>query len=168
MQKLCFRPSPLTRNARRRQKHQRLRWMFEVCRDIASTSRLHFCRQAPLTNILAQRVRTRRMITVSLSYWALRLLRQGVPKRGPGGDSLLHFGVTRFCIQKTTPKSGPLNFTFSTPEPCDLFAVWGTFGAQCSAIFASQVMTSNLAANSTRYLQMGQAPDRFSTILAAS
>ena len=103
MQKLCFRPSPLTRNARRRQKHQRLRWMFEVCRHMASTSRLHFCRHAPLTNILAQRVRTRRMITVSLSSWALRLLCPWVPKRGPGGNSLLHFAVTLFCIKNRPP-----------------------------------------------------------------
>ena len=168
MPKLCFRSSPLTRHARRRQKHQRLRWMFEVCRDIASTSRLHLCRQAPLTNILAQRVRTRRMITVSLPSWASRLLCPWVPKRGPRGKLLVAFRRHAFLHQKTTPKSGPQNFEFSTPGPCDFFPVWGTLGAQCSATFPGQVVTSTLAANSARYLQMGQARDCFSIILAAS
>ena len=90
------------------------------------------------------------------------------PKTRPRRKLLVAFRRHAFLHQKPTPKSGPQNFEFSAPEPCDFVPVWGTLGAQCSAKFPGQVVTSTLAANSTRYLQMGQARDCFSIILAAS
>ena len=168
MQKLCFRPSPLTRNARRRQKHQRLRWMFEVCRDIASTSRLHFCRQAPTdkhTRPARQNEAYDNCVFVVLGFTPF--VPMG-PKTRPRRKLLVAFRRHAVLHQKTTPKSGPLTFEFSAPEPYDFVPVWGTLGAQCSAKFPGQVVTSTLAANSTCYLQMGQARDCFSIILAAS
>ena len=54
------------------------------------------------------------------------------------------------------------------PGAFDLFPACGTFGAQCSAILPGFGVTPNVAANSPLYLQVDEACDRFSTILAGS
>ena len=90
------------------------------------------------------------------------------PKTRPRRKLLVAFRRHAFLHQKPTPKSGPRNFDICMPGAFDLFPACGTFGAQCSAILPGFGVTPNVAANSPLFLQVDEACDRFSTILAGS
>ena len=90
------------------------------------------------------------------------------PKTRPRRKLPAAFRRHAFLHQKTTPKSGPRNFDILMPRAFDFFPIWGTLGAQCSAILPGFGVTPNVAANSPLYLQVDEACDRFSTILAGS